>query len=111
MAVCWHPRRTPILRPLVARTSKTGSGKGRSQDEGPEAPTPGIDEILDGLEAVVAELESGELPLEHALARFEHGVGLARRGSALLDAVEERVEQLLAERDQAVPFEGEDDGG
>jgi exodeoxyribonuclease VII small subunit len=95
----------------VARISKTGSGKGPSRDEGPEAPTLGIDEILDGLEQVVAQLEAGELPLEQALQRFEHGVGLARRGSALLDAVEERVEQLLAERDQAVPLRDDDDDG
>jgi len=67
----------------------------------------GIDEILDGLEAVVAELEAGDLPLEEALRRFEHGVGLARRGSTLLDAVEERVEQLLADRDEAVPMNHE----
>ncbi|MCX4244835.1 exodeoxyribonuclease VII small subunit [Paraliomyxa miuraensis] len=68
----------------------------------------GIDEILDGLEAVVHELEAGDLPLEDALRRFEHGVELARRGSTLLDAVEERVEQLLADRDEAVPFSGEE---
>lgn len=68
-----------------------------------------IDEILDGLEAVVHELEAGDLPLEEALRRFEHGVELARRGSTLLDAVEERVEQLLADRDEAVPFSSEED--
>jgi exodeoxyribonuclease VII small subunit len=68
----------------------------------------GIDEILDGLEEVVQQLEAGDLPLEEALRRFEHGVGLARRGSTLLDAVEERVEQLLADRDEAVPFSNEE---
>ncbi len=68
----------------------------------------GIDEILDGLEQVVQQLEAGDLPLEEALRRFEHGVGLARRGSSLLDGVEERVEQLLADRDEAVPFTSED---
>ncbi len=68
----------------------------------------GIDEILDRLEGVVQELEAGDLPLEEALRRFEHGVGLARRGSTLLDAVEERVEQLLADRDEAVPFSHEE---
>ncbi|MCA9708750.1 MAG: exodeoxyribonuclease VII small subunit [Myxococcales bacterium] len=67
-----------------------------------------MDEILDGLEEVVQELEAGDLPLEDALRRFEYGVTLARRGSALLDAVEERVEQLLADRDEAVPFASEE---
>ena len=68
----------------------------------------GIDEILDRLEAVVQALEAGDLPLEEALRRFEHGVGLARRGSTLLDAVEERVEQLLSDRDETVPLTSEE---
>ena len=63
-----------------------------------------IDAVLDGLEGVVRELEGGDLPLEEALARFERGVALARQGGAMLDRVEERVEMLLAERDQAVPL-------
>jgi exodeoxyribonuclease VII small subunit len=106
----------------VARTKKGSSGKpvhaeGVHPDQVVErAPdvdaddaddAMGIDEILDGLEAVVAQLEAGDLPLEEALRRFEHGVGLARRGSSLLDAVEERVEQLLADRDEAVPMNDE----
>lgn len=69
----------------------------------------GVDEILDGLEAVVHALEAGDLPLERALERFEEGVRLARRGSRLLDAVEQRVERLLADRDETVPFSPEDE--
>ncbi|WP_407674695.1 exodeoxyribonuclease VII small subunit [Paraliomyxa miuraensis] len=94
----------------MARTKKGSSGQSTDAKKagvhGEEAM--GIDEILDGLEAVVHELEAGDLPLEDALRRFEHGVELARRGSTLLDAVEERVEQLLADRDEAVPFSGEE---
>jgi exodeoxyribonuclease VII small subunit len=69
----------------------------------------GVDEILDGLEEVVHALEAGDLPLERALERFEEGVRLARRGSRLLDAVEQRVERLLADRDETVPFSPEDE--
>jgi exodeoxyribonuclease VII small subunit len=72
----------------------------------------GIDEILDRLEAVVRDLEGGDLPLERALERFELGVKLARRGGHLLDRVEQRVEMLLADRDEVVPFapsSGEDE--
>lgn len=75
--------------------------------KGDDAPT--IDAVLDGLESVVTELEGGDLPLEQALARFERGVALARQGSAMLDRVEERVEVLLAERDETVPFRPADD--
>jgi exodeoxyribonuclease VII small subunit len=70
-----------------------------------------VDEVLDGLERIVRDLEAGDLPLEKALAKFEEGVRFARRGSELLSAVEERVEMLLADREEAVPFEREEDGG
>ena len=91
----WLDRRGtgPYTAPPMARSSK------KTDEE------PGIDSVLDGLEGVVEELESGELPLEKALARFEEGVRLARQGTKILDAVEERVEVLLADRDEAVPME------
>jgi len=80
---------------------------------GPEAEPPplAIDEVLRQLEEVVQELEGGEVPLETALGRFEVGVRLARQGGKLLDGIEERVEVLLADRDEAVPFATELEGG
>ncbi|HEY8374864.1 MAG TPA: exodeoxyribonuclease VII small subunit, partial [Nannocystis sp.] len=54
-------------------------------ESAPEGPA--IDQVLASLERVVAELEAGDLPLETALQRFEDGIRLARRGTALLDAV------------------------
>jgi exodeoxyribonuclease VII small subunit len=87
----------------MARATKK-SPSAESAEVSEDAATPGIDAILDGLEGVVKQLEEGDLPLERALERFEEGVRLARRGSELLDAVEERVEMLLADRDEAVPL-------
>ena len=104
------PAATCILPPAVARARK-------KQAERAEAPVVeqsderGIDEILGGLEQVVKELEAGDLPLEQALERFESGVRLARHGEKLLDAVEQRVEVLLADRDAKAPFDGADDPG
>jgi exodeoxyribonuclease VII small subunit len=72
-----------------------------------EADGAGIDAVLGGLENVVKELESGDLPLERALERFEEGVRLARKGGRILDAVEARVETLLADRDEVVPLDTE----
>jgi exodeoxyribonuclease VII small subunit len=86
----------------MARVAKRGSADDPAEGAEPE----GIDAILDGLEGVVKQLEEGDLPLERALERFEEGVRLARRGSQLLDAVEERVETLLADRDEIVPLRG-----
>ena len=82
----------------------------RAKKGGGQPADEGIEGILSGLEGVVAELESGELPLEQALGRFEEGVKLARKGSKLLDEVEERVEVLLADRDETEPMDdGPDD--
>ena len=46
------------------------------------------------LERIVAELESGELPLEQSLALYERGVGLIRWCGAQLDRAEARLQQL-----------------
>ncbi len=45
---------------------------------------------------IVAQLESGDLPLEQSLSLFEEGVKLARAAQARLDHAEKRVEELLA---------------
>lgn len=53
--------------------------------------------LLARLDQVVRELETGELPLEQALAHFEEGVRLVRDGERLLTAVEQRIEILLSD--------------
>ncbi|HYE75367.1 MAG TPA: exodeoxyribonuclease VII small subunit [Blastocatellia bacterium] len=66
-----------------------------------------FEESLGTLEKIVAQLESGELPLERALELFEEGVGLARRCQTQLEEAERKVELLLRERGEirTVPFE------
>jgi exodeoxyribonuclease VII small subunit len=68
---------------------------------------PGFEASLSALEKIVAQLESGDLPLERALELFEEGVGLARRCQAQLGEAERKVELLLRERGEirAVPFD------
>jgi len=56
-----------------------------------------FEEALERLEAIVDRLESGDLPLEEALARFEEGVGLTRALGEQLAQAERRVEQLVRE--------------
>ncbi|NNJ11864.1 exodeoxyribonuclease VII small subunit [Chloroflexales bacterium ZM16-3] len=46
------------------------------------------------LQEVVAQLETGELPLDRAVALYEEGVRLAAECQALLDTAELRVQQL-----------------
>ena len=49
------------------------------------------EEAFTNLEKIIAGLESGELPLEEALARYEEGVELAARCATLLEEAELRV--------------------
>lgn len=54
-----------------------------------------FESALRSLEEVVEKLESGELPLEEALACFEEGVRSASLCQKRLKAVEAKVETLL----------------
>lgn len=67
----------------------------------------GFEESLGLLEKIVAQLESGDLPLERALDLFDEGIGLARRCQSQLNDAEQKVEILLRERGtlKTVPFE------
>jgi exodeoxyribonuclease VII small subunit len=56
----------------------------------------GFDAVVARLRAVVERLETGQLGLEEALAVYEQGVALARRGHHLLDAAEKKVEILVS---------------
>ena len=77
-------------------------GRGRtSHDRGVAAvePTPSFDEGMRRLDAIVAKLEQGSLPLEQALIEFESGVHLLRSLHEKLGEVEQRVEVLLRDAD------------
>ena len=56
---------------------------------------PDLEKSLADLEALVEELEGGELPLEKALQKFEEGIRLTRACQAALKDAEQRVEILL----------------
>ena len=57
-----------------------------------------FEQALADLEALVARMEKGDLPLEEALAHFERGIELTRRCQRALKDAELRV-QMLVERD------------
>jgi exodeoxyribonuclease VII small subunit len=54
----------------------------------------GFEEALEQLEATVAELESGQLPLEQALSKFEVAIRLQKRCAELLAQAEAKIEEL-----------------
>ncbi len=58
-----------------------------------------FEDALAMLEDRVRKLDSGELPLEQALATFEEGVGLVRQCQELLDGAEQRIVELTGSTD------------
>ena len=51
------------------------------------------------LEQIVKELESGDLPLETALKKFEEGVKLTKYCSSKLDEAEKKVTLLMQDQE------------
>ena len=54
-----------------------------------------LEKSLAALEDIVEALESGELPLEKAMKKFEEGIKLTRGCQAALKDAEQKVEILL----------------
>ena len=71
-----------------------------------------FEEALQKLEAIVAKMEEGDLPLEEALKAFEEGVKLAKFCTGKLDEAERKVEKLIRDQTgkiQTTPFSEEGD--
>jgi exodeoxyribonuclease VII small subunit len=76
----------------------------------PEMP---FEQALERLEALVAELEKGDLPLDRSLAAFEEGMQLARLCGQRQEQAEKRVQLLLEQESGEAsfePFEADDAG-
>ena len=58
-----------------------------------------FDSDLARLEAIVAELEHNDVPLDRALKLFEEGVARLRSASGQLSQAEAQVQQLLEQPD------------
>ena len=54
-----------------------------------------LEKSLSDLEELVEELESGDLPLDKAMKKFEEGIKLTRGCQAALREAEQKVEILL----------------
>ena len=68
--------------------SKPGRAPTNAAEEMP------FEEALKKLEIIVEAMESGDLPLETMLARFEEGTRLARHCQAKLEEAEAKIQQL-----------------
>ena len=66
-----------------------------------------FEDALNQLETIVTELESGGLPLEQALEKFEVAMRLKKQCEDLLAKAEARIEELT--EDGAIEEGGEDE--
>ncbi len=60
---------------------------------------PTFEEALAELEAIVGQMESGELPLEESMKRFERGMALAKFCTGKLAETEKKIEMLMKNAD------------
>ncbi|AQQ66745.1 exodeoxyribonuclease VII small subunit [Microbulbifer agarilyticus] len=69
-----------------------------------------FESALEELEQLVERLESGDLPLDEALADFERGVKLTRECQQKLASAEQKVKILMEENGQVqeLPFDAAD---
>ena len=70
-----------------------------------------IEQAIKQLEQIVQDLESGDLPLEKAMQRFEQGIGLSKQCSEMLDETEKKISILVQDADGAFiekPFSGDE---
>jgi exodeoxyribonuclease VII small subunit len=73
-----------------------------------------FEQALAALEAIVDDLERGEVPLDQSIKIYERGEALKAHCDRLLKAAEDRVEKIRLARDGRVvgtePLDGEDNG-
>ena len=69
-----------------------------------------FEQSMKKLEQIVQELESGDLPLEDAMKKFEEGIKLSNQCSEKLDETEKKITILLQDQKGDVlekPFESD----
>ena len=67
-----------------------------------------FEQALEELEAVVGELESGELALDDMLGRFGRAMKLKEHCAALLEKAEASIRELVGEDGDTEPFAARD---
>jgi exodeoxyribonuclease VII small subunit len=71
---------------------------------------PSFEQAIQRLEAIVADMENAELPLEDILQKYEEGTRLVRFCTQKLEEAEKKIELLTKKADGSVklePFEAD----
>lgn len=89
---------------MTKKRGKQAAANGDGEIETPPPSDPAFtglrfEESLERLEILVQELESGELPLEETIERFEEGQRLLKTCTDLLSQAELRVKEILKRAD------------
>lgn len=71
--------------------------------------TKNFESSLEKLEEIVAELESGDLPLEKSIKAFEDGIKLTRHCQNLLSKAELKIQKLVESSDGSLDLEAFDE--
>lgn len=71
---------------------------------------PDFEKALEELEALVEQMESGDLSLDESLKQFKRGVELTRHCQGVLDSAQQTVQKLTDTDDEssAIPFDTSD---
>ena len=93
-----EPPRAPKASKPAVSTAQPDSGSGTAALDVPQLP---FEDAFARLDALVAEMERGDLPLEALLSKFEEGVGLVKNCQAFLRQAQLRVEQFVEVKDGA----------
>ncbi|MFZ9690540.1 MAG: exodeoxyribonuclease VII small subunit [Phycisphaerales bacterium] len=87
---------------------RTTSDRGNASEPLPEEiASMGYEEAITALEALIDQIEQGEIGLEASIAEYRRGVQLLRRCEAVLSAAESQVKELTLTEVEAA---GEDAG-
>ena len=84
-----------------AKATAGGAGELQAPPDKPES----LEQAMETLEAILAEMESGDLPLEELIGRFEKGVGLVKFCRQRLESAEKRIEIVTNQLDGSLSLE------
>jgi len=69
--------------------------RAKSDAPGSDGEPRDFESSMERLEAIVNELEGGQLSLEDSIARYEEGMNLSKRLTKVLEESEKRIERLV----------------
>lgn len=61
-----------------------------------------FEDAMQKLELIANELESGDLPLEKSVEKFEEGIELSKKCNEILEKAEKRISILISNEDELI---------